>query len=80
MYLLEEVYEIELEPSETGIMNIADTEAGYAKNYDPETNCYDLEIVMILDGVYLDIYSCYDATSEDEDQVISLINSISVNE
>lgn len=83
LYLLEEVlefYEIELEPSEVGIMNITDTEVGYAKSYSPETNCYDLEIVMILEGIYLDIYSYYDATSEDEDQVISLINSISVNE
>jgi len=81
LYLLEEVLdfcEIKLEPSETGIMNIAGTEAGYAKNFDPETNRYVIEIVMILGEVYLDIYSCYDATSEDENQVMSLIESISV--
>lgn len=83
LFLLEEVlelYESNLEPNETGIMSISGTEAGYAKRYDPETDCYELEIVMVLGGIYLDIYSYYDATSEDEEQVISLINSISVDE
>jgi hypothetical protein len=65
---------------ETGTMTIADQLAGYAKDYDPEIDVYELEIVFVKGATYVGIYACYDATSKDESQAMSLIHSISVPE
>ena len=65
---------------ETGTTTIADQLGGYAKGYDPELDAYDLEIVFVKGATCVDIYACYDATSEDESQVLSLMHSISVPE
>jgi hypothetical protein len=64
-------------PDETGIMAIAGTTAGYAKGYDSDFDIYDLELVLVLDHVYIDVYAVY-ATSEVEDQIIDMIDSISL--
>jgi len=64
-------------PDETGIMAIAGTTAGYAKGYGLEFDLYDLELVLVLDQVYVDVYAVY-ATSEVEDQILDMIDSISL--
>jgi len=64
-------------PDETGIMAIAGTTAGYAKGYDFEFDIYDLELVLVLDHVYVDVYAGY-ATPEVEDQILNMIDSISL--
>jgi hypothetical protein len=64
-------------PDETGIMTIAGTTAGYAKGYDSDFDIYDLELVLVLDHVYVDVYAVY-ATSEVEDQILDMIDSISL--
>jgi len=64
-------------PDETGIMTIAGTTAGYAKGYDSDFDVYDLELVLVLDHIYVDVYAIY-ATSEVEDQVLEMIDSISL--
>jgi hypothetical protein len=61
---------------EYGTMTIAGTTAGYAKTYDYDWDVYDMEIVMVKGIVFIDIYACYDATSEDEAQVRAIIDSI----
>ena len=64
-------------PDETGIMAIAGTTAGYAKGYDFEFDIYDLELVLVLDHVYVDVYAGY-ATPEVEDEILDMIDSISL--
>jgi hypothetical protein len=61
---------------DSGLMTVAGTTAGYAKAYEPYMDVYDLEIVMVKGIVFIDIYAYYDATSEDEAQVSTIINSI----
>ena len=60
-------------PDETGIMTIAGTTAGYAKGYDADFDVYDLELVLVLDHVYLDVYAFY-TTPEVEDQILDMID------
>ena len=64
-------------PDETGIMAVAGTTAGYAKGYDSDFDVYDLELILVLDQVYVDVYAVY-ATSEVEDQILDMIDSISL--
>jgi hypothetical protein len=64
-------------PDETGIMTVAGITAGYAKGYDPDFDLYDLELVLILDHIYLDMYAGY-ATPEVEDEILYMIESISL--
>ena len=64
-------------PDETGIMTIAGTTAGYAKGYDADFDVYDLELVLVLDRVYVDVYAFY-TTPEVEDQILDMIGSISL--
>jgi hypothetical protein len=64
-------------PDETGIMTIAGTTAGYAKGYDSDFDMYDLELVLVLDHVYVDVYALY-ASPEVEDQIMDMIDSISL--
>jgi hypothetical protein len=64
-------------PDETGIMAIAGTTAGYAKGYDFEFDIYDLELVLVLDHVYVDVYAGY-AAPEVEDEILDMIDSISL--
>jgi len=64
------------DPEETGTMAVAGQLAGYAKAYDATIDVYDMEIVFVKGSTCIDIYTCYDATSEDEEQAMSLISSI----
>ena len=64
-------------PDETGIMAIAGTTAGYAKGYDFDFDLYDLELVLVLDHVYLDVYAGY-ASPDVEDEIMDMIDSISL--
>ncbi len=71
------IYEaITFEPTETGTMTIDSRLAGYVKAYDAEYDVYEMEIVFVYESTYVDIYTVYDATSEDEEQAMSLIRSI----
>jgi hypothetical protein len=69
--------DLEYMPDETGIMTIAGTTAGYAKGYDSEFDIYDLELVLVLDHVYVDVYAAY-VIPEVEDQILDMIDSISL--
>ena len=75
----EDIFERDLEytPDETGIMVVAGTTAGYAKGYDPDFELYDLEIILVLDHVYLDVYAGY-AFPEAEDEIMDMIDSLSL--
>jgi len=64
------------EPTETGTITIGSWLAGYAQAYDAEYDVYEMEIVFVYESTCVDIYACYDATSEDEEQVMSIIESI----
>lgn len=68
------------DPDETGTMTVIGQLAGYAKSYDDELEIYDLEIVFVKGSTCIDIYSMYDATAEDEAQIMSIINSIDLRE
>ena len=65
-------------PDETGTMTVSGQLAGYVKAYDASLAAYEMEIVFVKDSTCIDIYTMYDATSEDEAQVMSLINSINL--
>jgi hypothetical protein len=69
--------DLQYSPDETGIMMVAGKSAGYARGYDPEFELYDLEVILVLDDVYLDVYAGY-ASLEAEDEVMDMINSISL--
>jgi len=75
----DDIFQRDLEyiPDETGIMMVASTTAGYAKGYDPDFDLYDLELVLVLDHVYLDVYAGY-ASLEAEDEIMDMIDSISL--
>jgi len=64
-------------PDETGIMTVAGTTAGYAKGYDSDFDLYDLELVLVLDNIYVDVYAGY-AAPEVEDEILDMIDSISL--
>jgi hypothetical protein len=64
-------------PDETGIMAVAGTTAGYAKGYDSDFDMYDLELVLVLDHVYVDVYALY-TSPEVEYQILDMIDSISL--
>lgn len=71
------IVECMFEPDETGVMIASGQVAGYTKMYDSDMDWYEMEIVFVLDSTCIDIYTIYDATSEDEAQAMSIINSIS---
>jgi hypothetical protein len=54
--------------------------AACAKGYDDTWDTYDMETVFVYESTCIDIYSCCDATYEDEAQVMSLIESITFND
>ncbi len=64
------------EPTESGTMTIGSWLAGYTKAYDATYDVYDMEIVFVHESTCIDIYACFDATTEDEAQVMSIIESI----
>jgi hypothetical protein len=65
------------EADETGTMYVSGWLAGYAKAYDSSLDLYDMEVVFVEGTTCIDIYAVYDAGSENESQVTSIINSIS---
>jgi hypothetical protein len=69
--------DLEYMPDDTGIITVAGTTAGYAKGYDSDYDLYDLELVLVLDHVYVDLYAGY-ATPEVEDEILDMIDSISL--
>lgn len=71
------IYEsVTFEPTDTGTMNIGSWLAGYSRAYDEDLDVYDIEIVFVYESTCIDIYACFDATVEDEEQAMSLIRSI----
>jgi hypothetical protein len=71
---------LELNEYEVNEMVVAGKLAGCIKTYDPIYDVYDMGIVFVKGSTCVDIYTCYDATYEDEAEVMSLINSISLRE
>ena len=67
-------------PTEDGTMTVAGELTGWVKVYDPAYDVYDLAIVFVKGSTCVDIYAMYDATYEDEAEVTSLIDSISLRE
>lgn len=66
-------------PQETGTMTVAGHLASYTKVYDSLYAMYEMEIVFVIGSTCIDIYTMFDATTQDEDQVMSLINSIYIS-
>lgn len=62
----------------SGVTQYAGVSAGFAKGYDIATDTYKMEIVFIKGNQYINVHAYYDATTEDQNQVESLTNSISV--
>lgn len=71
--------ELDYTPDETGIINIAGTTAGYAKGYDHLYDVYQLQVILVLDQIYMHVYALYDAIPIVEDRIMDIIDSISVN-
>jgi len=69
--------DLEYMPDETGVMIVAGATAGYAKGYDADFELYDLEIILVLDHVYLDVYAGY-SFLEAENEIMDMIDSISL--
>ena len=67
-----------LEPDETGTMVVAGQTAGYIKMYESAGDWYEMGIVFIVGSTCIDIDTACDATTEDEAQAMSIINSISI--
>lgn len=65
---------------DNGIMTIAGITAGYAKAYDSQYDAYSLETVFKKGPVFFRAYANYAATHYAEAQVISLLNTIAVQE
>ena len=66
------------ELDETGTMVVAGQTAGYTKTYGSAGEYNEMEIVFIVESTCFDIYTAYDATTEDEAQAMSIMNSISI--
>ncbi len=64
---------------ENGTHDYAGVSAGFAKGYDSDDDTYTMELVLIKNGYFMNIHAYYDATTQDQNQVESLINSISVS-
>ena len=66
------------EPDETGTMVVAGQTAGYTKMYESAGEFNKMKIVFIIGSTCIDIFTYLDATTEDEAQAMSTINSISI--
>ena len=62
----EEVYE----------MTIAGRRAAVVRAYDSVWGVWDMKIVFVYESTCIDVYACYDPTDESEENVMSLIESI----
>ena len=63
-----------------GTATFAGVIAGYAEGHDSTDDTYITELVFIKGSYYFNIAAYYDATTQSEDNVESLINSINVSE
>jgi hypothetical protein len=62
----------------SGVKQYAGVSAGFAKGYDSSSDTYKMELVFIKGDYYFNVHSYYDATTEDQNQMESVINSINV--
>ena len=63
-------------PDDTGTMLVAGRLAGYAETYDDYWEWWETEIVFVYGDTYVDIYTIYNATSQDIQDATNLIDSI----
>jgi hypothetical protein len=63
--------------SESGTEQIAGVQAGFAKGYDSANDAYVVDMIFVKDGNYYNVAAYYDANSQSEGQVNSILNSIS---
>ncbi len=68
-----------VEMTESGVMTIAGVPAGFAKGPEPQYGTYDLEVVMVKGNYYFNAYAYYDASSQSDSTVMSLLNSINAD-
>jgi len=64
---------------DSGTANLAGVVAGYAEGYDSTDDTYKTEIVFVKDNYYFNVHAYYDATTQSENDVTSIIDSISVS-
>ncbi len=62
--------------TDSGVMTVAGVQAGYAKALETTYNAYVLELVFVKDNYYINAYALYDANTQSENAVTSLLNSI----
>ncbi|MCX8150614.1 MAG: hypothetical protein N3D85_03820 [Candidatus Bathyarchaeota archaeon] len=65
------------EIQESGTMQLAGTTAGFAKAYDAQEDAYLWDIVFIKDNYYLNVLAYHAASSQSQNEVMSILNSIS---
>src|SRR4030042_103102 len=63
----------------SGTATFAGVVAGYAEGYDSTEDTYKTELVFIESDYYFNVHTYYDATTQSEDNVTSIINSIGVS-
>jgi hypothetical protein len=59
-----------------GTTTYAGVIAGYAKGYDASYNVYDLEIILIKNNCFVNIYTYYDTDTQTENEINGIINSL----
>ena len=67
---------VAFEPEDTGTMTVSGRTAGYAESCDTYWEICDKEIVWVEGTTCFDVYTVYDDTSTDWNQVLTLIQSI----
>ncbi len=65
------------EIQESGTMQLAGSTAGFAKAYDDQEDAYLWDIVFIKDNYYFNVLVYHGASSQSQNEVMSILNSIS---
>jgi hypothetical protein len=63
----------------SGTANLAGVVAGYAEGYDSTEVTYKTEIVFVKGNYYFNVHAYYDATTQSESDVTSIIDSIDIS-
>lgn len=69
-----------LSVNESGTTEYAGVSAGFAIGYGASNDTRTMVVIFVKDGCYFKVQAFYDATTEDRNQVDSLINSIKISE
>jgi len=69
-------WEAPFTPDDSGTMFVAGEKAGFAEAYDEYWNWWEKEIVFVEGVTYVEIYARYNASFQDKQDAMYLINSI----